>query len=98
LQALIEVENSLTQEQTLYQDIEQTQAVLDNHIKIKNNHADLYLQGETTIDVFLQSKIMALDAKTKLVEKQGDYLKNRVYFALALGEPLENITGTTNEY
>lgn len=96
LQALMEVESSLSHEHVLFQDIEQYQSILVNSNKIKENNAEQYLQGETSIEIFLQSKIQALEAKTNLVEKQGDYLKNRVSFALALGEPLETI-GVKND-
>lgn len=85
MQAFIEIEQRLDDEQTLNREVRATaQAVQDSNLA-DEQALELYISGISNLNTWLQAQRTAFDRQSGLIQLQNQLLKNRVGLYLALG-------------
>lgn len=91
VQALQEVEDTLTEQRSEYQKIRLQQDIVVRQSQVQRIRGQQYQQGNAGVIDHLQAKLQRLQAETQLLQQQWRYLQLQVTLALVLGEPLEQL-------
>ncbi len=91
--AFVEVENSLGQQQVLFQRYQHFLKAQENAVAAQNLAFDQYQRGLVSYTSVLESQRRAFDAQTTVVQLRNQMLQNRVSLHLALGGDFELDSG-----
>lgn len=89
LTAIQEVENALTVERSLNQQLERLLKARNESLEVQLIYKDKYLNGLVDVLDFIESQLQTLEIDARIIQAEAAQMDNRILLALAMGFGIE---------